>query len=353
MAIAGDHGIRDDSFRVEAHMESHAIFVGIDVSKPMLDLAARTIAGPLEAWPAELTRSQVANSDAGLAQLVPRLVALAPALVVLEATGGYERLAAATLATAGLPVVVVNPRQVREFAKATGQLAKTDRLDAAVLALFAERIRPAVRALRATETTALSEQVLRRRQLVDMITAETNRRALVGAAVRRRVDAHIRWLQRELGHIEAELQQAIEASPVWRARDALLQTTPGVGARTSHALVALLPELGTLNRQHIASLVGVAPFNDDSGGRRGARHIQGGRAAVRNVLYMAALVGVRYNPVLKAFYQRLRANGKPAKVALVACMRKLLTILNAMVRTDRAWNTVGLAATPATAAIAA
>lgn len=316
-------------------------FVGIDVSKATLDVAGRTAAGPI----AELVAA-VPNTDAGLARLVPVLVALRPTLIVLEATGGYERLAVATLAAAGLPVFVVNPRQVREFAKATGQLAKTDRLDAAVLALFAERLRPELRALPRADTMELSEQVLRRRQLVDMITAESNRRSLVSPAVRRRLDVHIAWLKRELGHVETELQRVIEASPLWGARDALLQTTPGIGPRVSHALIALLPELGTLSDRHLAALVGVAPFNDDSGGKRGVRHISGGRAAVRNVLYMAALVGVRYNPVLKAFYDRLRANGKVAKVALVACMRKLLTILNTMVRTNSPWGFP--LATPAT-----
>jgi len=309
------------------------LFIGIDVSKATLDVAGCTAEGPLP----DLACS-IANTDAGLATLVPQLVARAPALVVLEATGGYERLATATLAVAGLAVVVINPRQVREFAKAVGQLAKTDRLDAALLARFAERIRPAVRDRPPVETSPLAEQILRRRQLVDMITAESNRRALVSPSVRRRLEAHIRWLERELVHIESELQRAIETSPVWRTRDDVLQSPPGIGPRVSHSLIALLPELGTLNRQHIAALVGVAPFNDDSGGRRGVRHIKGGRAAVRTVLYMGALVGVRYNPVLKAYYHRLRAAGKAPKVALVACMRKLLTILNTMVRTNTRWR---------------
>jgi len=308
-------------------------FVGIDVSKATLDLAARTTAGPL---PDVL--EQVMNTDRGVAQLVAALQVLAPALIVVEATGGYERLVVAGLLAAGLPVVVVNPRNVRDFAKATGQLAKTDRLDAALLALFGERIRPEVRLAAAFDTRPLAEHVLRRRQLVDMLTAEQNRRALVSRSLRKRLDRHIAWLERELASVETELQELIEASDRWRARDDLLQSTPGVGPRISYALVALLPELGTLNRQHIASLVGVAPFNDDSGGHRGIRRIKGGRTAVRNVLYMGALVGVRFNPVLKAFYQRLRAKGKPAKVALVACMRKLLTILNVMVRTQTPWQ---------------
>lgn len=330
---------------MDTSMES---FVGMDVSKATLEIAARRDGAPIQ----DLALTVVSNTEDGLGELIPRLVALAPALIVLEATGGYERLAAATLALAGLPVVVVNPRQVRAFGKATGRLAKTDRLDAALIALFAERIRPELRTVPRLENPAsgeLSEGVLRRRQLVDMITAETNRRDLAGPTIRRRLDAHIRWLERELEQVEGDLQRAIEASPVWRTRDELLQSVPGIGARTSNALIALLPELGTLNRQRISSLVGVAPFNDDSGGHRGVRRIKGGRAAVRNVLYMAALVGVRYNPILKAFYQRLRAKGKPAKVALVACMRKLLTILNAMVRTNTSWSTL----TPTTASLAA
>jgi transposase len=309
------------------------LFIGIDVSKATLDVAGCTADGPLP----DLAHS-IANTDAGLATLVPVLLARKPTLVVLEATGGYERLAAATLAVAGVPVVVINPRHVREFAKAVGRLAKTDRLDAALLALFAERIRPALRDLPRLETGPLAEQILRRRQLVEMITAESNRRALVSPTVRRRLEAHIRWLERELVHIESELQHTIEATPVWRTRDDVLQSTPGIGPRVSHSLIALLPELGTLSRRHISALAGVAPFNDDSGGRRGVRHIKGGRAAVRSVLYMGALVGVRYNPVLKAFYHRLRAAGKAPKVALVACMRKLLTILNTMVRTNTRWR---------------
>ena len=316
------------------------LFVGVDVSKATLDIVVRSSAGVVAGCPAA-----VANTDAGLAELIAALRPIAPTLVVLEATGGYERVAAALLTAAGLPTVVVNPRHVRAFAKALGRLAKTDGLDADVLALFAERIRPEVRTAAQTATPeaaaatrAVVELVLRRRQLVDMITAEQNRRALVSVATQRRLAVHVNWLKRELGLVEADLQAAIEASPTWQTRDDLLQSVPGVGARISQTLIALLPELGTLNRQRIASLVGVAPFNDDSGGRRGVRHISGGRGDVRNVLYMGALVGVRHNAALKAFYQRLRAAGKPAKVALVACMRKLLTILNAMVRTNTQWR---------------
>jgi transposase len=310
-----------------------ALFVGIDVSKATLDIAARTAAGPL----ADFTQS-TPNRDATIDALVQRLRAVAPELIVLEATGGYERLVVAALGAAGLPVIVVNPKNVRAFAKATGQLAKTDRLDAALLALFAERVRPELRTLPSQEAAVLTEQLVRRRQLVDMLTAEQNRRALVSATVRRRVDRHIAWLTRELHEVEADLQTQIETSPAWRARDTLLQSVPGIGPRTAQMLVGMLPELGTMNRQRIAALVGVAPFNQDSGRRRGERHISGGRAAVRTTMYMAALVGVRWNPALKVFYLRLRANGKSAKVALVACMRKLLTMLNAMVRTNTPWH---------------
>lgn len=308
-------------------------FLGIDVSKATLEIAGRRNGTRVPDLPAT-----VPNTDAGLTSLLPTLEALAPTLIVLEATGGYERLAAATLTLAGLPVVVVNPRQVRAFGKATGQLAKTDRLDAALLALFAERIRPEVRPRRAADTTALGDLVQRRRQVIDMITMEGNRRALATPAVRRRLAAHITWLERELADVERQLRDAIEASPVWRARDELLQSVPGIGPGIAQSLLALLPELGTLNRQRMAALAGVAPFNDDSGRHTGERHISGGRAAVRTALYMGALVGIRYNPVLKAFYHRLLAKGKAKKVALVACMRKLLTILNAMVRANTAWE---------------
>ena len=313
--------------------EAMALFIGIDVSKATLDVAARTAAGPQLEWTHVLD-----NHEAAIATLVQRLQAAAPELIVLEATGGYERVVVAALGAASLPVIVVNPKNVRAFAKATGQLAKTDRLDAAVLALFAERVRPELRTLPTPEAALLTEQLVRRRQIVDMLTAEQNRRALVSPKVRHRVDRHIAWLTRELREVEAELQAQIEGSDAWRARDTLLQSAPGVGPRTAQMLVGLLPELGTLDRQHIAALVGVAPFNRDSGRRRGERHIDGGRAPVRTTLYMAALVGVRWNPALKVFYQRLRAHGKSAKVALVACMRKLLTILNAMVRSNTPWQ---------------
>ena len=310
-------------------------FVGIDVSKATLDVAGRH-----EGQPVAAQTQRLPNTEAAVASLITTWQTARPELIVLEATGGYERLAASTLAAAGLPVIVVNPKQVRAFAKAMGQLAKTDRLDAALLALFAERVRPELRPAPSAATAALAEHLVRRRQLVDMITAESNRRDLLSPALRRRVDRHIAWLTRELRAVEADLQTAVEASPYWRVRDAVLQSTPGVGPRTAQMLLGQLPELGTLNRQHMAALVGVAPFNSDSGRRRGERHISGGRAAVRTTLYMATLVGVRKNPVLRRHYQQLLARGKAKKVALVACMRKLLTILNAMVRTNPAWKQI-------------
>lgn len=310
-----------------------SLFVGIDVSKATLDLAARTAAGACPEYVAVLP-----NREDAIAGLVARLRAAAPALIVLEATGGYERLVVAALAAAGLPVIVVNPKNVRAFAKAKGVLAKTDRLDAAVLALFAERMQPEQRPLPTVEGAALTEHLVRRRQLVDMLTMESNRRQQSSAAIRPGMDQHIAFLTQALSDVEAALQTQIEASACWRARDALLQSTPGIGPRTAQQLVGRLPELGTLNRQAISALVGVAPFNQDSGRQRGERHISGGRAAVRTALYMAALVGVRWNPVLKAHYQQLLARGKAKKVALVACMRKLLIILNAMLRTGTPWN---------------
>ena len=309
------------------------LFVGIDVSKVTLDLAARTPDGACPEYVAVL-----ANSEGAIVALTERLRAAAPTLIVLEATGGYERLVVAALAAARLPVIVVNPKNVRAFAKALGVSAKTDRLDAAVLALFAERVRPELRPLPTAASAELTEQLVRRRQLVDMLTMERNRRAQSSAVVRPGMDRHIAFLTQELRDVEAALQAQIEASECWRARDTLLQSMPGIGPRTSQQLVGRLPELGTLTRQAISSLAGVAPFNKDSGRQRGERHISGGRAAVRTALYMAALVGVRWNPVLKAHYQQLLARGKAKKVALVACMRKLLIILNAMLRTHTAWN---------------
>ena len=304
------------------------MFVGIDVSKAQLDIALRPT-GP--GW-------QVPNDDGGITLLVARLQAVDPTLIVLEATGGLELPVTLALAAAGLPVAVVNPRQTRDFAKATGQLAKTDALDARALAHFGEAIRPVPRPLPEAQAQELSALLGRRRQLVEMLTAEKNRLSAAPAGLHPRIQAHLRWLEHERRDIDTEVGRRIRTSPVWRAKDDLLQSVPGVGPVLSHTLVAQLPELGTLTRQRIAALVGVAPLNRDSGTLRGRRSVWGGRACVRATLSMGALVAVRHNPVLKAFYDRLRIAGKPAKVALTACMRKLLTILNAMLTHQTPWQ---------------
>ncbi|MFQ5695045.1 MAG: IS110 family transposase [Terriglobia bacterium] len=272
---------------------------------------------------------EVRHDEAGMEQVVEQRRASRVTLVVVEATGGLEGPLVGALASARVPVVVANPRQVRAFAKATGQLAKTDTLDAHVLAHFAEAIRPPVRPLPDAATQALSALVTRRRQLVTMLTAEQNRRTRVPAGpIREDIDAHLHWLQQRLKSVEQTLRTTLRQSPVWRTKDNLLQSVPGVGSVLATTLLAELPELGTLDRRQIAALVGVAPFNQDSGTRRGHRLIWGGRAPVRSVLYLGALSASRFNPVIRAFYTRLRAAGKVPKVALTACMRKLLTILN-------------------------
>ena len=305
-------------------------FVGIDVSKAVLDIA---VAPTGEAW-------SVANSTEGMQQLVSKLGEISPKLIVLEATGGLERRAVAALAGASLPVVAVNPRQVRDFAKATGQLAKTDAIDAAVLALFADRIRPQVRPLRDEETQELEALVVRRRQVVDMITAEKNRLAAAPPSkrVRTAIGKTIKWLQKQLEETDSDLDNAVKGSPIWREKDNLLRSVPGVGKVLSRTMLSLVPELGTLGKKQLAALVGIAPLNWDSGQQRGRRCIWGGRAHVRAVLYMGALVAARFNPVIRAFHARLIAAGKLPKVALVACMRKLLTILNAIVRDRTPWT---------------
>lgn len=308
-------------------MTGPAVYVGIDVAQATLDVALLPSG---ETW-------QVTNDEPGIRALVTRLQPHAPTLIVLEATGGYERAPVAALATAGLPVVVANPRQVRNFARATGQLAKTDTLDAGILALFADRVRPAVRPLPEPATQELAALLARRRQLLEMLGAERQRLSLAAASVRRSLTQHIAWLERQLGRVDDDLDVLIQASPLWRAKDDLLQSVPGIGPVASRTLLATLPELGTLSHKQIAALVGVAPLARDSGTLRGKRSVWGGRAATRTALYMAALVASRYNPVLRVFYQRLRAAGKPAKLALIACARKLLTILNAMVRANTYW----------------
>ena len=304
------------------------LFVGIDVAKATLDVAVRPSG---ETW-------HTANDSDGIDGLVQRIAALAPALVVLEATGRYEAPCAAALASAGLPVTVVNPRQVRDFARATGRLAKTDALDAAVLALFAERVRPEPRPLPDAESEALAAILGRRRQLITMLVAEKNRAHVAASAVQKSVAKHVRWLERELAGVDDDLTSAIRESTVWRGKEDLLRGVPGVGRVLATTLLADLPELGRLDRREIAALVGVAPLNRDSGSFRGQRSVWGGRATVRTALYMGALAAVRSNPPVRALYVRLVARGKPKKVALVACMRKLLITCNAVVRDGEAWD---------------
>ncbi len=303
-------------------------YVGVDVSKAWLDVAARPSG---EVW-------RVSNDETGFAQLVDRLRALRPKLVVMEATGGYQAPAAAALTVAGLVVAVVNPRQVRDFGRASGQLAKTDVLDAEVIARFAETMRPEPRSLPDSDTEALRAVVNRRRQLVEMITAENNRLGTALPVVRADIEEHLKWLRRRLKDVDDDLYDGLKRSPLWRVKDQLLKSVPGIGRVTICTLVAQVPELGTLSGRKISALVGVAPLNRDSGTYRGKRTIWGGRASVRHVLYMATLVSVRTSPTMKACYERLRAKGKPAKVALVACMRKLLVRLNAMMRTGTPWS---------------
>jgi transposase len=305
-----------------------AVAVGIDVAKATLDVWVEP-AGV--GW-------TVTNDAAGIAELTEQLRARAVAVVVVEATGGYEYAAVTALSVAGQPVAVVNPRQVRDFARATGRLAKTDRIDAQVLARFGTAIGPEARPLPSEDTRELDALVTRRRQLGEMLQAERNRRALARGAVARQIQAHIAWLERQLAALEDDLRRRVEASPVWRAKEDLLRSVPGVGPTTAFTLLAELPELGTLSGRQIAALVGVAPFARDSGTLRGKRAIWGGRASVRTTLYMAALSAARHNPALRAAYRRLTDAGKPPKVALIACLRKLVVILNAMVAHGTPWD---------------
>jgi transposase len=305
-----------------------AVYVGIDVSKARLDLALGATGELLNAT----------NDAKGIAVLRERLLSLTVARVVLEASGGIETALAAELGAAGLPVVVVNPRQVRDFARATGQLAKTDALDARMLALFGERIRPELRPLPTAHERELKALVARRRELVEMITAERNRLGRAPKVLRKEITAHIRWLEQRLTARDQDLDRMLRSSPLWRERENLLRAVPGVGPVLCATLLAELPELGRLGRREIAKLVGVAPLNRDSGTLRGKRTVWGGRGQVRAVLYMAALVAVQHNPVLKTFYQRLLRVGKPRKLALTAAMRKLLLILNAILKTRTPWS---------------
>jgi len=309
-------------------MARQPIFVGIDVGKDWLDVAHHTSE--------EVRRFH--NNEAGILELVTHLQTLRPHLVVLEATGGFEFPAAAALAAATIPVVIANPRQTRDFAKSTGRLAKTDTIDALGLALFAARVRPSVRELPTEEARALDAIVARRRQIIDMITAEKNRLGFALKPVQKGIEKHIRWLERQLHDMDHDLDSMIRSSPLWAAKSDLLQSVPGVGPNLSRTLIAELPELGRLSHKQVAALVGVAPISRDSGKMRGKRMIWGGRAPVRSALFLSVWSAAKWNPVIRLFYDRLRANGKPPKVAQVACMRKLLTILNAMARDGHSWD---------------
>lgn len=303
-------------------------FVGIDVSKAWLDVAVHEQA---EVW-------RTANEEAGIGKLVERLKACRPERIVVEPTGGFETLLVAELAQVGLPIVVVNAKRVRDFARATGQLAKTDKLDAKVLAHFAAAIQPPLRVMQTEQEEQLTARMTRRRQILDMLTVEKNRLVTIRGAMRTDIEAHLLWLSQRLKDLDQEITAFVHSSPIWKEKDTLLQSVPGVGPVTSATLLGMLPELGQLNRQQIAALVGVAPVNKDSGRKQGKRRVYGGRADVRSVLYMAALAATKFNPKIKAFYQSLLQRGKQKKVALTACMRKLLVILNAMLRTGQSWR---------------
>jgi transposase len=309
-------------------MDAKELYIGVDVSKAHLDISVRP----------EPKRWTESNDEAGIKKLVEQLAELRPTLVVLEATGGYESLVVAQLAAARVPVAVVNPRQVRDFARATGTLAKTDRLDAEILALFAERIRPTPRPLPDEATRALQGQLTRRRQLQQMITAESNRLERAASGVRPGIEAHLAWLKQERGKLDKSIEEALSKCATLGPLAERLQSVPGVGPITAAVLVCQMPELGQTDRRQAAALAGVAPLSRDSGQCRGTRTIWGGRPHVRPPLYMAALSATRCNPTIRDFYQRLRKANKPAKVALVACMRKLLTILNAMIKNGTTWR---------------
>lgn len=300
--------------------------VGIDVSKAVLDVAVLPSGEVL----------QFANDANGIEELGRKLKSAD--LVVMEATGGYETAVATALVGGGLRVAVVNPRQIRDFAKATGRLAKNDRIDAQVIAAFGQAIEPQIVRLLDEEARELEALLVRRRQLVAMRVQEVNRLGLMQGAMRKRIKAHIEWLEKEIGKLDVDLTAGLRNSPAWRAKDELLRSFKGIGPISSSTLLVALPELGELDRRAIAALVGLAPFNRDSGVMRGRRSIYGGRSQVRTVLYMAATTAIRSNPVIRAFYERLKSRGKPHKVAMVACMRKMLTILNAMVRQSTPWT---------------
>lgn len=309
-------------------MSQQERFIGIDVSKTTLDVAVRP----------DGTTTQFTNTADGIAACVASLAPLVPTVIVIEATGGYERPITAALIAARLPVAVVNPRQAHDFAKATGQLAKTDRLDAHGLAWFGEAIRPQPRPLKSETAQQLDALVLRYQHLITMRTMERNRLPTAHVTVRVPIQAHIAWLSAQLEALDDQMQSLLDPQTAWQAQATILRSVPGVGPGLTRTFLARLPEFGTLTRRRIAALVGVAPFNRDSGTLRGKRAIWGGRPEVRTALYMSALAGLRWNPVINTYYHRVRAVGKPGKVALTACMRKLLTILNALIRTQTPWD---------------
>ena len=304
------------------------IFIGIDISKTQMDVAV---------WDNEETW-EFENEAEGWQEMVEIAKELKPSLIVVEASGGIEQRVVAELYLEELPIAIVNPTRVRNFARSTGQLAKTDKLDARLIAHFAQAVRPKVRPLRTAEQEHLNALVTRRRQVVQILTAEKNRRSTTHSTLRKRLQQHIEWLNAELEGLDEEIEQYIQESPSWRKNAALLRSVPGVGPVTASTLLAALPELGTRNRQQIAALVGVAPLNKDSGKMRGKRRVFGGRAPARRALYMATLVATRVNPVIRSFYEHLLAQGKEKKVALTACMRKLLVILNSMIRNQQTWS---------------
>jgi len=305
-----------------------ANFIGIDVSKDYLDTARRPSSENV----------RFTNNDEGADALLEYLRPISPTLIVLEATGRYHQLILGRLLAAGLPAIAINPRQARDFARAIGRFAKADALDAGVLAEFAEKIRPEPRSIADEATQELEALCTRRRQLVTMLSAEKNRLHTATTTVRSEIKRHIHWLEKEISQLERDLDRRIRSSAAWREKDDLLRSCKGIGPVSTQTMVSCLPELGTLSGRQIAALVGVAPFNNDSGQHHGRRHIQGGRLDVRAVLYMATLAAIRHNPVIRAFHRRLIAAGKAKKVAITACMRKLLTILNAMLRDKKPWQ---------------
>jgi len=307
---------------------SSELFIGIDVSKDHLDIAVRPTAQCLT----------FENTDTGVDELIRTLLEFSPTLIVMEATGRYHQLALGRLVAANLPAIAINPRQSRDFARALGRLAKTDRIDAALLAEFADKVPPVLRSIPNSDTQELEALCTRRRQLMTMLIAEQNRHHSAPRSLRPGIKKHIHWLEKELEHSDKELKNRIRSSPAWREKEDLLSSCKGIGPVTTHSMLAYLPELGTFNRRQIAAIVGVAPFNKDSGKYRGRRSISGGRRQLRNVLYMAALVATRHNPTIRVFYQRLIAAGKLPKVAIVACMRKLLTMLISIDRNNTLWR---------------